>query len=88
MITSGGLKNGAKKKRNHGKHDAEQEKRRVKYFRIRGRHEAEQEKTKFLDPNSVGLGLGYFERAFIFLLFKVVDQSLIEMFTKQSVPLN
>ncbi|KRX19526.1 hypothetical protein T07_9314 [Trichinella nelsoni] len=26
--------------------------------------------------------------AFIFLLFKVVDQSLIEMFTKQSVPLN
>ncbi|KRX68064.1 hypothetical protein T09_9181 [Trichinella sp. T9] len=27
-------------------------------------------------------------KAFIFLLFKVVDQSLIEMFTKQSVPLN
>ncbi|KRZ58738.1 hypothetical protein T02_4249, partial [Trichinella nativa] len=34
----------------------------LKYFRIRGRHEAEQEKTKFLDPNSVSLGLGYFER--------------------------
>ncbi|KRY60303.1 hypothetical protein T03_12372, partial [Trichinella britovi] len=62
MITSGGLKNGTKKKRNHGKHDAEQEKRRVKYFRIRGRHEAEQEKTKLLDLNSVSLGLGYFKR--------------------------
>ncbi|KRX65013.1 hypothetical protein T09_13224 [Trichinella sp. T9] len=63
MITSNGLKNGTKKKRNHGKHDAEQEKRReVKYFRIRARHEAEQEKTKLLDPNSVSLGLGYFKR--------------------------
>ncbi|KRX44888.1 hypothetical protein T05_1205 [Trichinella murrelli] len=34
----------------------------LKYFRIRARHEAEQEKTKFLDPNSVSLGLGYFKR--------------------------
>ncbi|KRX81472.1 hypothetical protein T06_1866 [Trichinella sp. T6] len=38
-------------------------------------------------PNA-NLRLGWSSSAFIFLLFKVDDQSLIEMFTKQSVPLN
>ncbi|KRX80185.1 hypothetical protein T06_7861 [Trichinella sp. T6] len=41
-----------------GRHEAD----RGPHEADRGPHEAEQEKTKFLGPNSVGLGLGYFKR--------------------------
>ncbi|KRX69699.1 hypothetical protein T06_7407 [Trichinella sp. T6] len=49
-----------------GRHEADRgphEADRGPHEADRGPHEAEQEKRKFLGPNSVGLGLGYFKRA-------------------------